>query len=97
MTEEQMMRLFAHPLRPRLVRLLIDETRSPSDLAQLTGYSIGAVAYHVRELMAGDAIVFVRAEPRRGSLKHFYRATPFGARVVEGLDRILAEPEEVAS
>lgn len=72
-----------HPLRMRILRLLIDreEPASPNDMARRLGEPLGNVAYHVRILAEGGMVELVRTEQRRGALEHYYRPTD-RARVV---------------
>jgi DNA-binding transcriptional ArsR family regulator len=58
-----------------LQRLLDAGEASPSELAEALGEPIGNVSYHVRVLRELDCLELVRTEPRRGALKHVYRAT----------------------
>lgn len=76
--EEALMFLLQHPLRKRLLRLYIEakEMRSPKELAAPTNQHICSVSYHVRVLAEHGAVVLVAEEPRRGSVEHFYEATP---------------------
>lgn len=94
MTADEMVRIFSHPLRPRILKLTATETLSPSAIADLTDYSLGVVAYHVRQLVMAGALMLVRETPVRGSLQHFYKATPLGVRAAAALDVALAEVAE---
>lgn len=76
--EDALMFLLQHPLRKRLLRLYIEaqEKRSPKELAAPTDEHISSVSYHVRVLAEHGAVVLVAEEPRRGTVEHFYEATP---------------------
>lgn len=63
-----------HPLRVDLVRLFMEETASPNELARLLGEPVGTVAYHVRVLEKAGYIELVSTAQRRGATEHFYRA-----------------------
>lgn len=67
-----------HPLRRELLRLYVKEANrlSPKQLSDFTEKHLSLVAYHVRELAKHGAVELVGTEPRRGSVEHFYRATP---------------------
>ena len=67
-----------HPLRRELLRLYVKEAErlSPKQLSDFTKKHLSLVGYHVRELAKHGAVELVATEPRRGSIEHFYRATP---------------------
>lgn len=90
------LRLLAHPLRVAILRELVEDGElSPKLLtARIGGYTLPAVAYHVRALADAGVIVETRTEPRRGAQEHFYVPKAEAAKVVEAamvLDRALAE------
>jgi DNA-binding transcriptional ArsR family regulator len=76
--EETLVFLLQHPLRKRLLRLYVETKarRSPKELVAPTDEHIYSVSYHVRVLAEHGAVVLVAEEPRRGSVEHFYEATP---------------------
>jgi DNA-binding transcriptional ArsR family regulator len=76
--EDSLMFLLQHPLRKRLLKLYLEahEMRSPKELAAPTNQHICSVSYHVRVLAEHGAVVLVAEEPRRGTVEHFYEATP---------------------
>jgi predicted transcriptional regulator len=53
-----------------------EETLSPKELARLEGRPLSNVSYHVRVLAERGALEIVREAPVRGSVAHFYKATP---------------------
>ena len=67
-----------HPLRRELLRLYVKEADrlSPKQLSDFTKKHLSLVGYHVRELAKYGAVELVGTKPRRGSVEHFYRATP---------------------
>lgn len=67
-----------HPLRRSLLRRYVEATKtlSPKELALLTRQPLSSVSYHVRQLAAAGAIEIAEEEPVRGSVQHFYEATP---------------------
>lgn len=79
-----------HPLRMRILRVLIDARvpMSPNELARVLGEPLGNVAYHVRILAEGRMIELVRTEPRRGAVEHFYRASVRAAVVLVALEAL---------
>jgi DNA-binding transcriptional ArsR family regulator len=73
--DERIVKAISHPIRHRVLVLLIDRVASPNEIANEIGESLGRVSYHVRQLAEVGAIELVRTEPRRGAVEHFYRAT----------------------
>src|SRR3954447_8923738 len=74
-SEARIAKALAHPLRARILQRLGERVASPRDLAAELGAPLGVVSYHVRMLRDYDCVELVRTEPRRGALRHFYRAT----------------------
>jgi DNA-binding transcriptional ArsR family regulator len=66
----------AHPLRVRLLGILEERTASPSELAEITGAELSLVSYHVRRLAAAKLIKMVHTRQRRGAIEHYYDAVP---------------------
>jgi len=63
-----------HPTRLAIVEALSrGEERSPNELVEFTGASLGTVAYHVRALAAAGVIELSREARVRGAVEHFYR------------------------
>lgn len=94
----------AHPLRERILRALAEGESSPGDLAETMGAPMGVVSYHMRMLRDYGLVELVRTEPRRGALKHFYRALwvpPVAAAANGKPDEVVTDPvvlqERVAS
>jgi predicted ArsR family transcriptional regulator len=69
-----------HPLRDQIVDALggHDEPLSPAKLSEVTGVTLGAVAYHVRTLHAAGLIELAREARVRGAVEHFYALTDIG-------------------
>lgn len=69
-------RALSHPLRLRILRLVIDEALTNRQLAERLGRDPGTILYHVRQLVR---LGFLRAEPTRrgpsGHLEQPYRIT----------------------
>jgi DNA-binding transcriptional ArsR family regulator len=63
-----------HPVRVRVIEALSrGEVRSPRELAELLGASLGTVAYHVRTLYDAGHLELVDEQRKRGAIEHFYR------------------------
>ena len=76
--EQALLDALRHPLRRSLLRRYVEskEMLSPSELAQLEGKPLSNVGYHVRVLAEQGAVEIVSEAPARGSVAHFYKATP---------------------
>jgi DNA-binding transcriptional ArsR family regulator len=73
-TDPDLAKALAHPLRTRILASLEGRTASPSELADELDASLGVVSYHVRRLEALGFLKLVRREPRRGAVEHYYTA-----------------------
>lgn len=73
-TDPDIAKALAHPLRMRLLTLLEESVASPTELANVTGASLPRVSYHVRRLAAAGLIELVRTKQRRGAVEHYYQA-----------------------
>jgi DNA-binding transcriptional ArsR family regulator len=74
-TDPDLAKALAHPLRTRILAALEGRTASPSELAIELDGSLGVVSYHVRRLEALGFVKLVKREPRRGAVEHYYSAT----------------------
>lgn len=69
-----------HPLRFRIIAVLVEREASPAELAEELGSDLQKVAYHVRYLAGAlrhspePLIELVGTDQRRGGTQHFYRA-----------------------
>lgn len=72
--DQNVVAALSHPLRVRILDVLLERVASPRDIAEELGAKVGDVTYHVSKLRELGAIELVRTEPRRGTIKHFYRA-----------------------
>lgn len=74
--DERVAKALSHRVRRQILERLHDHGEaSPSVLADALGEPLGNVSYHMRVLRELDCVALVRTEPRRGALKHVYRAT----------------------
>jgi DNA-binding transcriptional ArsR family regulator len=74
--DQDLVRALAHPMRVRILEALQGRTASPTELARQFGESLGVVSYHANALLDVDCIEQVRTRPKRGTVEHFYTATP---------------------
>jgi DNA-binding transcriptional ArsR family regulator len=73
-TNPQIAKAMAHPLRVRILGILDDRVASPSELAEELNADLGVVSYHVRTLARAGLLKLVRKKQRRGAVEHFYKA-----------------------
>lgn len=74
-------RMYANPLRHRLLYEYTGAPVSPSEVARRLGQPLNLVSYHTRVLAEEGMIELVRTERRRGGTAHVYRAV--AASVIE--------------
>jgi DNA-binding transcriptional ArsR family regulator len=64
-----------HPLRAALLRILVERTSSPAEMARELNEDLSNVSYHTKQLVELECAELVSTRPVRGALEHFYRAT----------------------
>jgi DNA-binding transcriptional ArsR family regulator len=64
-----------HPLRASLLRILVERTSSPAEMARELEEDLSNVSYHTKQLVELECAELVSTRPVRGALEHFYRAT----------------------
>jgi DNA-binding transcriptional ArsR family regulator len=64
-----------HPLRAALLRILVERTSSPAEMARELNEDLSNVSYHTKQLVELECAELVNTRPVRGALEHFYRAT----------------------
>lgn len=72
--DERVVKALGHPLRQRILHVLVDGVASPNQIAQQLDEPLGNVSYHVKILLENDFIELVETQPVRGAIAHFYRA-----------------------
>lgn len=72
--EEAVSYAIGHRIRIEVLALLNEGTRSPTELAKLTGQPITTVGHHIKELVNSGCIELARIEKVRNADQHFYRA-----------------------
>ncbi len=87
LSDANLVRALAHPLRARILGILEQRRASPRELADELDASLGTVSYHVRTLAKLKLIKLVKKTPRRGAIEHHYEAVG----VAEVSDRAWAE------
>jgi DNA-binding transcriptional ArsR family regulator len=74
-TDPQVARALAHPLRVRILALLSERTASPRELALELDADLSLVSYHVRTLHRIGLLDLVRRRRRRAAVETYYRAS----------------------
>ncbi|WCB96452.1 hypothetical protein DSM104299_05211 [Baekduia alba] len=67
-----------HPTRDQIVDAMrsYGEPISPTRLSEVTGNTLGAVAYHVRTLLSAGVVELAEEGRVRGAVEHFYALVP---------------------
>jgi DNA-binding transcriptional ArsR family regulator len=73
-SDPQLAKALAHPLRVAILAELEERTASPSDVAEALDAPLGSVSYHVRCLHRFGLLELVKTRPVRGAIEHLYRA-----------------------
>lgn len=72
---ENRIKAMSHPLRAAILRILVERTASPAEMARELDEELSNVSYHAKQLVAFECAELVSTRPVRGALEHFYRAT----------------------
>jgi len=83
-----------HPLRAALLRILVERTSSPAEMARELDEDLSNVSYHTKQLVEFECAELVSTRPVRGALEHFYRATErslLDKEELDALDPIMVE------
>lgn len=70
----EQIRALAHPLRQRVLHLLIDSPATNKQLAVTLQVSPPRLHFHLRELQAAGLIEIVSEQPKGGVIEKYYRA-----------------------
>jgi hypothetical protein len=73
-TDQKLVRAYAHPLRIQILGLLDGRVASPSEIASELDAPLGNTSYHVRQLVNLGYLRLVRRTASRGSIEHHYTA-----------------------
>jgi DNA-binding transcriptional ArsR family regulator len=67
-----------HPTRDQIVDAMRSYGKpiSPTRLSEVTGNTLGSVAYHVRTLLAAGVVELAKEGRVRGAVEHFYALVP---------------------
>jgi DNA-binding transcriptional ArsR family regulator len=72
---ENRIKAMSHPLRASILRILVERTASPAEMARELDEELSNVSYHTKQLVEFECAELVSTRPVRGALEHFYRAT----------------------
>lgn len=91
---ENRIKAMSHPLRATILRILVERTASPAEMARELDEELSNVSYHTKQLVEFECAELVSTRPVRGALEHFYRATERHLLVMEEweeLDPVMQE------
>lgn len=91
---ENRIKAMSHPLRASILRILVERTASPAEMARELEEELSNVSYHTKQLVEVECAELVSTRPVRGALEHFYRATErhlIDTEEWEELDPVIAE------
>jgi DNA-binding transcriptional ArsR family regulator len=71
----QQVRALAHPLRLRILGLLVREPRTTKQVAELLGENHTKLYHHVQELERAKVIRLTETRQKRGTVEKYYQAT----------------------
>lgn len=66
-------KVFAHPLRARLVEVFAEKPRTAKQAAEIIGQKPTKLYHHVEALERVGLIILVRTQKKRGTLEKYYR------------------------
>jgi DNA-binding transcriptional ArsR family regulator len=72
---DRVLRALNHPVRRRVMRVLVDGPGSATTISQEIGMDTGVVSYHLSQVLAKecDIVELFDSVPRRGAIEKFYR------------------------
>jgi DNA-binding transcriptional ArsR family regulator len=72
---DRVLRALNHPVRRRILRVLVEGSGSASTLSRELREDLGVVSYHLNQVLAKecDVVELVESIPRRGAIEKFYR------------------------
>jgi DNA-binding transcriptional ArsR family regulator len=72
---DRVLRALNHPVRRRIMRILVDGAGSATTISQKIEMDLGVVSYHLSQVLAKECDIVELADsiPRRGAVEKFYR------------------------
>jgi DNA-binding transcriptional ArsR family regulator len=95
-TKQEMARrretLRPHPVREQIVDVMraYGKPISPTQLARVTGKSLGSIAYHVRTLVSAGIVTLAGEGRVRGAVEHFYALVDEETRLSDEVGQLLS-------
>ena len=91
---DRVLRALNHPVRRRIMRVLVDGAGSATTISQEIGMEVGVVSYHLSQVLARECDIVELAEsvPRRGAVEKFYRLKFHALSEADPVDEGEAEP-----
>ncbi|MBS1861204.1 MAG: winged helix-turn-helix transcriptional regulator [Actinobacteria bacterium] len=71
-----LLKALAHPVRVWILEALQGRVASPVELSKELAESLGVVSHHMNVLRDLACVKLVRTRPKRGTIEHFYTASP---------------------
>jgi DNA-binding transcriptional ArsR family regulator len=92
--QERRASLRPHPARDQILDVMRSYAKpiSPTQLARITGGTLGSTAYHVRTLVSAGVVELADEGRVRGAVEHFYAIVPGGedeARLTDPVGQLL--------
>jgi DNA-binding transcriptional ArsR family regulator len=85
----QQIRALAHPLRLRILGVLVREPHTTKQVADLLGENHTKLYHHVQELERAKVIRLTETRPKRGTIEKYYQAT---ARLFQAAPSVFSSP-----
>lgn len=81
-----------HPVRDQVVDVMrvYGKPISPTQLARITGKSLGSIAYHVRVLVSAGVVTLADEGRVRGAVEHFYGLVEVDTRLSDQVGQLLS-------
>ena len=91
---DRVLRALNHPVRRRIMRVLVDGAGSATTISQEIGMDVGAVSYHLSQVLAKECDIVELADsvPRRGAIEKFYRLKFHALSEADPVDEGEAQP-----
>jgi DNA-binding transcriptional ArsR family regulator len=91
---DRVLRALNHPVRRRIMRVLVDGAGSATTISQELEMDLGVVSYHLSQVLGRecDIVELVDSVPRRGAIEKFYRLKFHALSEVDPGDEGEAEP-----
>lgn len=95
LTELAHVKILADPLRQRVLRALVDEEKTATQLVGEIEEAPSNLHYHVEQLRGAGLVELVRESPKRGTTEKYYRAVAKRFEIAPGLLKLAATDAEV--